>query len=78
MGFWTRSSLAKKGTGQCNSRERRGSIYPISTESGKMMDENKTLYKRKGMECLERICTQVGNINAAGGGTVQQLIEKEK
>ncbi|MFR2487712.1 MAG: SPFH domain-containing protein, partial [Hungatella sp.] len=44
--------------------------------TAKLMDENKTLYKLKELECLERICTQVGNISVAGSGTlIQQLRE---
>ena len=44
--------------------------------TAKLMDENKTLYKLKELECLERICTQVGNISVAGSGTlIQQLKE---
>ena len=44
--------------------------------TAKLMEENKTLYKLKELECLERICTQVGNISVAGSGTlIQQLKE---
>ncbi|PNV59943.1 peptidase [Clostridium sp. chh4-2] len=42
--------------------------------TAKLMDENKTLYKLKEMECLERICTQVGNINVAGSGTLLEQL----
>ena len=38
--------------------------------TAKLMDENKTLYKLKELECLERICMQVGNINVAGSGAL--------
>lgn len=44
--------------------------------TAKLMDENNTLYKLKEMECLERICTQVGNINVAGGGTLLQQLNE--
>lgn len=38
--------------------------------TAKLMEENKTLYKLKELECLERICMQVGNINVAGSGAL--------
>lgn len=44
--------------------------------TAKLMDENKTLYKLKEMESLERICTQVGNINVAGGGALLQQLNE--
>lgn len=44
--------------------------------TAKLMDENKTLYKLKELECLERICTQVGNISVAGSGTLLQQLKE--
>lgn len=44
--------------------------------TAKLMDENKTLYKLKELECLERICTQVGNISVAGSGTLLQQMKE--
>ncbi|MCI9104977.1 MAG: slipin family protein [Lachnospiraceae bacterium] len=41
--------------------------------TAKLMDENHTLYKLKEMECLERICAQVGNIQVGGGALLEQL-----
>jgi len=41
--------------------------------TAKLMDENKTLYKLKELECLERICAQVGNIQVGGGALLEQL-----
>ncbi|MCI8269696.1 MAG: slipin family protein [Lachnospiraceae bacterium] len=41
--------------------------------TAKLMDENQTLYKLKEMECLERICAQVGNIQVGGGALLEQL-----
>lgn len=35
--------------------------------TAKLMEENKTLYKLKELEYLERICENVGNINLNGG-----------
>ncbi|MCI8889405.1 MAG: slipin family protein [Hungatella sp.] len=47
--------------------------------TAKLMDGNKTLYKLKEMECLERICAQVGNIQVgAGGALLEQLKELVK
>lgn len=36
--------------------------------TAKLMDENKTLYKLKELEYVERICENVGNINLNGNG----------
>ncbi len=36
--------------------------------TAKLMDENKTLYKLKELEFVERICENVGNINLNGNG----------
>lgn len=42
--------------------------------TAKLMDENKTLYKLKELEYIERICENVGNINLnAGGDIITQL-----
>lgn len=43
--------------------------------TAKLMDENKTLYKLKEMECLERICSQVGNIQVSGGGALLEQLK---
>ncbi len=43
--------------------------------TAKLMDENKTLYKLKELEFVERICENVGNINLGGSGDiVTQLV----
>ncbi len=43
--------------------------------TAKLMDENKTLYKLKELEFVERICENVGNINlGSGGDIVTQLV----
>lgn len=36
--------------------------------TARLMDENKTLYKLKELEYVERICENVGNINLSSGG----------
>jgi len=38
--------------------------------TAKLMDENKTLYKLKELEYIERICENVGNINLNGNADV--------
>ena len=44
--------------------------------TAKLMDENKTLYKLKELEYVERICENVGNINVNGTGNIlSQLTE---
>ena len=41
--------------------------------TAKLMEENKTLYKLKELEYLERICENVGSINVGGGDILSQL-----
>ena len=41
--------------------------------TARLMDENKTLYKLKELEYIERICENVGNINISGGDIIGQL-----
>lgn len=43
--------------------------------TAKLMDENKTLYKLKELEYLEKICENVGNISVSGGDLLAQLRE---
>lgn len=44
--------------------------------TARLMDENKTLFKLKELEYLERICDKVGNISINGGkGVLEQLAE---
>lgn len=43
--------------------------------TAKLMDENKTLYKLKELEYLEKICENVGNISVSGGDLLTQLRE---
>lgn len=44
--------------------------------TAKLMEENRTLFKLKEMEYLERICDKVGNISINGGrGVLEQLAE---
>jgi len=44
--------------------------------TAKLMDENKTLYKLKQLEYLERICQNVGNINIGGQETMLKSLDK--
>ena len=41
--------------------------------TAKLMDENKTLYKLKELEYLEKICENVGNISVSGGDLLEHL-----
>jgi regulator of protease activity HflC (stomatin/prohibitin superfamily) len=43
--------------------------------TAKLMEENKTLYKLKELEYLERICENVGNLSVSGGDVISQLRE---
>jgi len=44
--------------------------------TAKLMEENKTLYKLKELEYLEKICDNVGNITVSGGSDLlSQLTE---
>ena len=44
--------------------------------TAKLMDENKTLYKLKELEYLERICDKVGTISlSSNAGVIEQLGE---
>ncbi|MFP4698377.1 MAG: slipin family protein [Eubacteriales bacterium] len=44
--------------------------------TAKLMDENKTLYKLKELEYLERICDKVGNISVVGGGNLIEHLKE--
>jgi regulator of protease activity HflC (stomatin/prohibitin superfamily) len=43
--------------------------------TAKLMEENKTLYKLKELEYLEKICDKVGSISVSGGDLLGQLRE---
>lgn len=50
------------------------SAYEKGVTVEKIMEENKTLYKLKELEYLERICEKVGEISVNGNaGIVEQL-----
>ena len=38
--------------------------------TAKLMDENKTLYRLKELEVIEKICDKIGNISLMGGGSL--------
>ncbi|UKI50245.1 MAG: hypothetical protein L6U99_01960 [Clostridium sp.] len=50
--------------------------------TARLMDENKTLYKLKELEYIEKICEHVGNININGGtdiiSTLTSIINSNK
>ena len=41
--------------------------------TAKLMEENKTLYKLKELEYLEKICENVGNISVSDGDMLSRL-----
>jgi regulator of protease activity HflC (stomatin/prohibitin superfamily) len=44
--------------------------------TAKLMEENQTLYKLKELECLEKICENVGNISVSGGTDLLSQLTK--
>jgi hypothetical protein len=44
--------------------------------TAKLMDENKTLYKLKELEHIEKICERVGSISLNGGGNVLERLNE--
>ncbi len=42
--------------------------------TAKLMDENKTLYRLKELEFLEKISEKVGNVSLVGGGTLSERL----
>lgn len=70
------SVLVAEKTAQANVISRREEVASTRSllNTAKLMDENKTLYKLKELEYLERICDRVGEISVNGNvGLVEQL-----
>lgn len=70
------SVLVAEKTAQANVIARREEVASTRSllNTAKLMDENKTLYKLKELEYLEKICDRVGEISVNGnGGLVEQL-----
>ena len=70
------SVLVAEKTAQANVISRREEVASTRSllNTAKLMDENKTLYKLKELEYLERICEKVGEISVNGNaGIVEQL-----
>lgn len=42
--------------------------------TAKLMDENKTLYRLKELEYLEKICEKIGNVSLLGGGNLLEQL----
>ncbi|MNC27328.1 hypothetical protein D3C81_2120760 [compost metagenome] len=42
--------------------------------TAKLMDENKTLYRLKELEFLEKISERIGNVSLVGGGTLTERL----
>ncbi len=70
------SVLVAEKTAQANVIARREEVASTRSllNTAKLMDENRTLYKLKELEYLERICEKVGEISVNGNaGIVEQL-----
>lgn len=70
------SVLLAEKTAQANVIARREEVASTRSllNTAKLMDENKTLYKLKELEYLERICERVGEISVNGNiGIMEQL-----
>lgn len=70
------SVLVAEKTAQANVISRREEVASTRSllNTAKLMDENKTLYKLKELEYLERICDRVGEISVNGSaGLLEQL-----
>ena len=68
--------LVAEKTAQANVITRREEVASTRSllNTAKLMEENKTLYKLKELEYLEKICTRVGEISVNGNsGLVEQL-----
>ena len=68
--------LAAEKRAQANVITRREEVASTRSllNTAKLMDENKTLYKLKELECIERICAHVGSISVdAGKSLLSQL-----
>lgn len=70
------SVLVAEKTAQANVISRREEVASTRSllNTAKLMDENRTLYKLKELEYLERICEKVGEISVNGNaGILEQL-----
>lgn len=70
------SVLVAEKTAQANVISRREEVASTRSllNTAKLMDENKTLYKLKELEYLEKICARVGEISVNGNaGLIEQL-----
>lgn len=68
--------LVAEKTAQANVITRREEVASTRSllNTAKLMEENKTLYKLKELEYLEKICTRVGEISVNGNaGLIEQL-----
>lgn len=70
------SVLVAEKTAQANVISRREEVASTRSllNTAKLMDENKTLYRLKELEYLEKICDRVGEISVNGNaGLIEQL-----
>lgn len=68
--------LVAEKTAQANVITRREEVASTRSllNTAKLMDENKTLFKLKELEYLERICDKVGNISLSGAGSILEQL----
>lgn len=71
------SVLTAEKQAQANVITRREEVASTRSllNTAKLMEENKTLYKLKELEYVEKICRNVGSINVTGGDLLTQLTE---
>lgn len=64
--------LVAEKTAQANVISRREEVASTRSllNTARLMDENKTLYKLKELEYMEKICKQVGNISLSGNSNL--------
>lgn len=70
--------LVAEKTAQANVISRREEVASTRSllNTAKLMEDNKTLYKLKELEYLERICDKVGEISVSGNGSLIEQLGK--
>ncbi|WP_461207797.1 slipin family protein [Clostridium sp. DL1XJH146] len=70
--------LIAEKTAQANLISRREEVASTRSllNTAKLMDENKTLYKLKELEYLEKICDKVGHISLSGGNNLLEQLNE--
>lgn len=70
--------LIAEKSAQANVISRREEVASTRSllNTAKLMEENKTLYKLKELEYLEKICDKVGNISVSGGNNLLEQLNE--